>query len=305
MSLSLPDGFRARPASVDDAAAVNELVVAADIAVQGWSDSSVSELLDWWRLTDLAVNGWTVEDDGGSVAAHVVVIPHGETADIDGFVHPERTGLGLGAWLVRRGEERIRELGFSSALTWCLAGDARARQLFERAGFSEARRFYRMLVEHEAEPAAAEWPQGVRVSTFEREDARAFHAALTESFAEEWNFVPEPFEEWAKRRIDVPDVDLTLWFIARAGDEIAGVLRCDADRGGAGFVGALGVRPAWRKQGLGLALLRHAFGEYYRRGQPRVALGVDAENPTGATRLYERAGMHVAYEAVAFEKPLG
>jgi len=34
------------------------------------------------------------------------------------------------------------------------------------------------------------------------------------------------------------------------------------------------------------------------------SLGVDAENPTGATRLYERAGMHVAYEAVAFEKPL-
>jgi mycothiol synthase len=302
MSSSLPDGFRARPASVDDAAAVNELVIAADIAVQGWSDSSVSELLDWWRLTDVAANSWIVEDDG--VAAIVVVIPHGETADIDGFVHPEKTGRGLGTWLVGRGEDRIRELGFDRALTWCLAGDAQARQLFERAGFREVRRFYRMLVEHEAEPAPAEWPDGVAIGTFERDDARAFHAALTESFAEEWNFVPEPFDVWAERRIDAPDFDPTLWFIARDGDEVAGVLRCDAERGGAGWVGALGVRPGWRKRGLGLALLRHAFGEYYRRGQPRVALGVDAENPTGATRLYERAGMHVAYEAVAFEKPL-
>jgi mycothiol synthase len=302
MSSSLPEGFRVRPASVDDAAAVNELVIAADTAVQGWSDSSVEELVDWWRLTDLAVNSWIVEDDG--VVAIVVVIPHGETADIDGFVHPEKTGLGLGAWLVRRGEERIRELGFGRALAWCLAGDTQARKLFEGAGFREARRFYRMLVEHDAEPAAPEWPEGVGVSTFERGDARAFHAALTEAFAEEWNFVPMPFDEWAELRIDGPGFDPTLWFVAREGDEIAGVLRCDAERGGAGFVGALGVRPRWRTRGLGLALLRHAFGEYYRRGQPRVALGVDAENPTGATRLYERAGMHVAYEAVAFEKPL-
>lgn len=302
MSSSLPDGFRVRPASVDDAAAVNDLVIAADIAVQGWSDSSVGELLDWWRLTDLAVNSWLVEDDG--VAAIMIVIPHGETADIDGFVHPEKTGRGLGAWLLRRGEERIRELGIPGALTWCLAGDSQARRLFEGAGFREVRRYYRMLVEHEAAPAASVWPEGVRISTFERDDARAFHAALTESFADEWNFVPEPFERWAERRIDVPDFDPTLWFIARDGEEIAGVLRCDAERGGAGWVGALGVRPGWRKRGLGLALLRHAFGEYYRRGQPRVALGVDAQNPTGATRLYERAGMRVAYEVVAFEKPL-
>ena len=302
MSSSLPDGFRVRPASVDDAAAVNDLVIAADTAVQGWSDSSVNELLDWWRLTDLDVNSWIVEDDG--VAALVVVIPHGETADIDGFVHPGKTARGLGAWLLGRGEERIRELGFARALTWCLAGDAQARQLFEGAGFREVRRFYRMLVEHDAAPAAAAWPEGVSVAAFERDDAHAFHAALTESFAEEWNFVPEPFEEWAERRIDAPDFDPTLWFVAREGDEIAGVLRCDAERGGAGWVGALGVRTPWRKQGLGLALLRHAFGEYYRRGQPRVALGVDAENPTGATRLYERAGMRVAYEAVAFEKAL-
>ena len=161
-----------------------------------------------------------------------------------------------------------------------------------------------MLVEHETEPTAPEWPEGFRVSTFEPGDGRAFHAALDEAFAEEWNHVSEPFEEWAERRLNVSDFDPTLWFIVREGDEIAAVLRCDADRAGAGWVGALGVRRSWRKRGLGLALLRHAFGEFYRRDQRRVGLGVDAQNPSGATRLYERAGMHVAYEAVAFKKEL-
>jgi mycothiol synthase len=302
MSSSLPEGFRVRPATVDDAPAINELVVAADTAVQGHSDSTALELVEWWRLTDLAANSWVVEED--SLAAYAVVVPWGESAETDGFVHPAKTGLGLGSWLLRQGEERVRELGFATALTWCLAPDTGARALFEPSGYREVRRYYRMYVEHEAEPPAPEWPEGFRVSIFEPDDARAFYAALDEAFAEEWNFVSTPFEEWAARRIDVPGFDPTQWFVVREGDEVVAVLRGDPERGGAAWVGALGVRRQWRKRGIGLALLRHAFAEFYRRGQPRVGLGVDAQNPTGATRLYERAGMHVSYEAVAFERKL-
>jgi len=302
MSSLLPEGFRVRPATVDDAPAINQLVIAVDTAVQGWSDSTEAELVDWWRLTDLAANSWVVEND--SLAAYAIVIPHGESAETDGFVNPAKTGLGLGSWLLRQGEKRARELGFRTVLTWCLAPDVDARGLFERSGYREVRRFYRMIIEHDREPPAAEWPEGFRVSTFEPGDGRAFHGALDEAFAEEWNFVSERFERWAERRINVPDFDPTLWFIVREGDEIAAVLRGDPERAGAGWVGALGVRPQWRKRGLGLALLQHAFGEFYRRGQRRVGLGVDAQNPSGATRLYERAGMHVAYEAAAFKKEL-
>jgi mycothiol synthase len=302
MSSSPPEGFRVRPATVEDAPAINELVIEADTAVQGRSDSTAVELLDWWRLTDLAANSWVVEDD--SVAAYGVVMPIGERAESDGFVHPAKTGLGLGSWLLRQGEVRARELGFATVLTWCLAPDTDARALFERSGYREVRRFYRMYVEHEVEPPAPDWPEGFRVGTFKPGDAQAFHAALNDAFAEEWNFAPQPFEQWAARRIDVPDFDPTRWFIVRERDEIAAVLRGDPERGGAAWVGALGVRPEWRKRGLGLGLLRHAFAEFYRRGQPRVGLGVDAQSPSGATRLYERAGMHVTYEAVAFEKEL-
>jgi mycothiol synthase len=302
MSSSLPEGFRVRPATVEDAPAINDLVIAVDSAVQGWSDSTELEILGWWRETDLTGNSWVVERD--SLAAYGVVVPHGESADVDGFVHPSQTGRGLGSWLLRQGEDRVRELGFGKVLTWCLGPDADARALFERSGFREARRFYRMIVEHDGEPPAAKWPEGLRVSTFQPGDARAFHAALGEAFAEEWNFVSIPFEQWVENRIEVPEFDPTLWFIVREEDEIAAVLRGQPELGGAGWVGALGVRPQWRKRGLGLALLHHTFGEFYRRGQPRVGLGVDAQNPTGATRLYERAGMHVAYEAVAFEKEL-
>ena len=87
------------------------------------------------------------------------------------------------------------------------------------------------------------------------------------------------------------------------GDQIAGTLIAAPELGG-GWVASIGVREPWRRRGLGLALLRRSFGQFWDRGERRVQLGVDAGNATGALRLYERAGMHVVWEAVVYEKEL-
>lgn len=299
---SPPDGLNVRRVTVDDAPAINELVTAADVAVQGWSESSESELLGWWRIMDLEHNSWVLYDDG-KIVAYGVGFAHGDTLELDGFVHPEHQGRGLGAWLVSSAEEQTRELGLPKLYTFSLADDQRAQRLFEQFGMRELRRYYRMQIELDAPPPAPEWPEGLHVETFQLDDAKAFHDAMIEAFEDEWNFVAMPFEEWRDTRlVKDPDFDPTLWFIVRDGDEIAAMMRNEPDRSGAGFIGAIGVRKPWRRRGLALALLRHAFAEFYRRGKRRVTLGVDAENPTGATRLYERAGMHATFEAVAFGK---
>ncbi|HSC74203.1 MAG TPA: GNAT family N-acetyltransferase [Gaiellaceae bacterium] len=304
MSSSLPEGVSIRRATLDDAPAINELITAADVAVQGWSESSEGELRGWWRLLDLEQSSWVVHDDD-QVAAYAVGFAHADMLELDGYVHPEQRGRGFGAWLVGRAEERARELGKQRLLAFSLAGDDRAHRMFEQFGMRELRRYYRMMLELEREPEPPQWPDGLRVSTFEPEDARAFHTALGEAFEDEWNFVSMPFEEWREMRlVKDPDFDPSLWFVVRDGDEIAAVMRNEPDRSGAGFVGALGVRKPWRRRGIAQALLQHAFTEFHRRGKRRVALGVDAENPTGATRLYERAGMYVAYEAVTYGKEL-
>jgi mycothiol synthase len=62
----------------------------------------------------------------------------------------------------------------------------------------------------------------------------------------------------------------------------------------------LGTRRPWRRRGLAKALLYASFNEIRARGKPRAVLGVDAENPTGATRLYEGAGMRVLSESAAY-----
>jgi ribosomal protein S18 acetylase RimI-like enzyme len=93
--------------------------------------------------------------------------------------------------------------------------------------------------------------------------------------------------------------------VAIAGNEIAGVSICEHKRDpDLGWVDALGVRAGYRRRGIAEALLRTAFAEFWRRGERRVGLGVDAESPTGATRLYERAGMRTLWHAVVWEKEL-
>jgi mycothiol synthase len=301
MSSSLPETLAVRPAAVEDAEAVSALMVATDVAVQGWSDGTPDELRHWWRRNDPAENSWLIED--GGVIAYGDYFEHGDRAEIDGYVHPDRKGEGLGSWLVEQAEERARAAGKRRLQTWCLGPDADARRLFEERGFGEVRRYYRMLIELDGAPPPPEWPEGTRVATFCEQDARVFHQAIGESFADEWNFVQDPYEQWRELRLGAPDFDPTLWFLVWDGQEVAAVLRGER-RGEMGWVGMIGVRKPWRKRGLGLALLRHAFVDWHRRGVATVGLGVDAQNATGATRLYERAGMRVAYEATAFEKAL-
>ena len=96
-----------------------------------------------------------------------------------------------------------------------------------------------------------------------------------------------------------------LWILAMDGDEVAGMALCASRRAGQedlGWVSSLGVRRPWRRRGLALAILRRAFGLLAARGKSRVGLGVDSQSLTGATRLYEKAGMHVVRELYEYER---
>jgi ribosomal protein S18 acetylase RimI-like enzyme len=135
------------------------------------------------------------------------------------------------------------------------------------------------------------------------EHAYPVYRADQEAFQDHWGHTPISLEEWKHFVIERDDLDPNLYFIAWGGDQIAGYALCRY-RMGNGWVGVLGVRRPWRKRGLGLALLTHAFGVFFQRGTPIIRLGVDAGSPTGATRLYKKAGMVAAAEYVSYEKEL-
>ncbi|MFL5582950.1 MAG: GNAT family N-acetyltransferase, partial [Gemmatimonadaceae bacterium] len=157
-----------------------------------------------------------------------------------------------------------------------------------------------MRVTHEQEPPPPRYPDGLSVVAFDPSEATAFHAAQQEAFADHWNFHPRPFDEWAKRQLGVEGYDPSLWRVVRDGGEIVAGMTCRFAYG-SGWLEYLFTRRPWRRRGIGEALVQDAFHLFWQRGERTVGLGVDAQNDTGAFRLYERLGMTPAVSAVIFE----
>ena len=152
-------------------------------------------------------------------------------------------------------------------------------------------------------PDRPAWPAGVTVRTMQPDrDARIAHAVIEEAFADHWGHLPRSFEDWEQLVLQRDGFDPALTFMAFDGNEVAGIV-VNRYRDIA-WVGQLAVRRAWRKRGLGLALLLHSFNEFYQRGDRAVGLGVDAQSLTGAARLYKKAGMHVTRQYDTYEKVL-
>lgn len=298
--MNLPDGVTSRPLRREDAALVAELLVEDERSMGLAARIGESDVLAWWIRTNLDDDSWLLEDSGRAVAVGWMEVHDGVAFGGNG-VRPGSHGRGLGTWLVAAQEERARDLGAARLHQHTMAANPGAGALMKSRGYSEARRHCEMVIELDAEPPAPELPDGLMLDTFHEEDAREYHDAIAEAFADEWGFLSMPFDDWWAMR---KDDDKSLWFVVRDGKRIAAYARCEAGRHGGGFVGMLGVRRDWRKRGLGRALLLHAFRVFWDRGIRRVTLGVDSENPTGATRLYESVGMRVESESVTYEKEL-
>jgi len=292
---------------------VLSLLQAADIAAYGDCDWTADELREEWDDLDLEHDAWLVELEGRLAGVAHLLDRRGGRFIGDGYVHPELTGNGVGTRVLELLEQRTQERepewpDVERIVLQCshLVGDKGAPALFRARGYTYVRSFFRMVIDLTGNEPAPDWPDGIELRPLDvARDGLAVHAAIEEAFAEEWGHVVRPYAEWRKRAFDRPGFVPSLVPLAWDGDEIAGVsLNLGKGMGDWGWIGSIGVRPAWRRRGLGLALLLESFGRFREAGETTVALGVDAENPTGAVRLYERAGMRVLWRADVWEKEL-
>ena len=262
---------------------------------------------------NLEKNAWVVETSDGRIVGFQEFNNRHAHASLmgDGYVHPDYHGRGIGTAMLRALEARASEemkLAEPDLRVFIRngmpIGDTSARQLHEMEGYRPIRFSWHMEITLENTPSAPAWPDGIKLRPFVLEQhSRAVFEAHEEAFSDHWGHTPGTFERWQHHMMSRVELNSSLWFIAWDGDQIAGYSLCRY-RMGIGWIGTLGVRRAWRKRGLGEALLLHSFGEFYKRATKTIGLGVDAENPTGATRLYKKAGMHVAAEYIIYEKEM-
>jgi mycothiol synthase len=294
-----------RPGS-GDLGPVVELLRTVEKADTGEAEWDERQVRDHWDAIDLARDAWLVELDGRLAGyGDLEVRPSGRIM-ADGYVHPELRGRGVGSELLRLTEDeaRTRMRSLDGRVYLQNATTAAADALYRPRGYETVRRFRRMLVELDEAPPPTP-PPGVELRALRPGEEPAVHELLEEAFAGHWEHRRRTFEEYAERTFARDDYDPSLCVVAEADGELAGAsLNWWKDVGDWGWIGTLGVPPRFRGRGIGEALVRWTFAEFLRRGEHRVALGVDAQNETGATRLYERLGMRTLWEAAVWEKEL-
>jgi len=312
MGTKLPQHFTVRAPVESDIPAIIELIIALDSKYYGVADEySPGDIRDDWSRLDPRTDAWAILASTGQLAAYGTVTDQGfGHITADGYVHPEFAGQGIGTELVSLLETRAREMVHRAPLearvvleNSVLQSDTSARSILESAGYLLVRTFWRMAIEFTEPPRVPAWPRGIALRTFAPDQERAVFDAVEEAFQDHWGHVPRSFEDWVQRT-ESESFDPSLWFLAMADQEIAGVALCRLRPDNSAWVNTVAVRRPWRQQGLGTALLLAAFNEFYRRHILHAALGVDAESLTGANRLYERAGMQVSLRVATYQKEL-
>ena len=216
---------------------------------------------------------------------------------IDVGVSPSMQRRGIGTALLRAAEDAATA---EPTLVTGLSTDPAAAAFAKANGYEKAWEVWLMGIDPPAEIPEPEWPEGVSVRTYGGEDAEAreIKDLLDLAYAEEFHHHPDTFENWSRFMFEDPMFDAKVWFLAVADGRIVGAaLNWDE-----GYIKDLVVHPDWRGRGLGKALVYQTFGEFKRRGLPRVTLKTDSNNPTDAWRLYERVGMKKERTYEIFQK---
>ena len=318
----LPPGYSARSlefVEVDgyldgpDVDIAYSVVSAADAGVLAMADASRESVRSDLTNPDAMRQEHRLVFSSDGEAVGLVIIERDDEARtlfVDSYAVPDH-GRALLAPLVEMGLEAAQGLAVGrgwKAEAGAFVQDEVYLDVLDAAGFTEVRRFWHMHIdlgpEHLKAPDA---PTGVTITMATTDDDRRLLHRIDEiAFAEHFGFVPRPYEEWIPWFRDRRDARPELWRLAWLDGEPVGLCIQDDSRieRDASHVRVLGVVPEARGRGIATWLLRSAFSQAASEGRTAMTLTVDSDNTTGATALYERAGMTPERVIVLLRRPL-
>lgn len=236
-----------------------------------------------------------------------------DDAYVDIDVIPEHRHEGIEQRLLDRQLDYIRSRGVGKALCRSIAGNDWMRSLLASNSFEELYRVFVLVRRGREEVQRVMVPDGFRLertflTDYTDEDIEELVEAFNDSFRDHMNFAPERKERFVNFR-DC-NKDPRVLTLAMRGGEIVGFCLSEESetfnrerKVKTGWVDILGVRPPYRRKGIGRALLADGIDWILDRGMDTVHLGVFARNEK-ALGLYLSFGFSKERESIWFRKNL-
>jgi mycothiol synthase len=319
MPAQFPEGFTLRPPRKSDGPAIVAMMNDESLALRGTATVDLDWVVTPWtapgadRRNDFAV----VTGPDGDRAGYLLVEGHPPYTSVFtiGVVALRHHGRGIGAAVLAEAERRAQRFlplappGERVVIhAGALADEPRVSALLSAHGYGEVRRFARMSIEFGARPQPPARIPGIEIRPLAGGEEPSVYACLAEAFSDHWGTTWPTEEAWLHEHVDAAtEFDPDLWQLAWRGTQLAGALiagpAADGDPS-VGHVEYVGVRRTYRRRGIAEALIRTSFVQLHARGCRGVALEVDTDSVTGATRLYERLGMVAEPRFSQWEKEL-
>jgi mycothiol synthase len=230
-----------------------------------------------------------------------------------GWVLPAWRGRGIGSAMLHRAEDRARRLAAAEHpgapfefATNASSTETEATALLLHEGYRAGYTVIEMGLDPSTPLAALPLPPGVEVRPVQNEHYLPIATSVDEAYRHEYDgdrFREELDLEAYVAELRAPHHDPSLWPVAWAGDAIAGQVLTTVHDNGVGEVFEVSVRPAWRRRGLGRALLSRALIELRARGVETIRLRTVAEFRTRASDMYRSVGFRVLKEFPRYRKP--
>ncbi|MGY4766675.1 GNAT family N-acetyltransferase [Kribbella sp. CWNU-51] len=285
----VPPGFSSRPATVDDADAIYQLIAAAEIEWHGRAEAVQDQVAADLRRPELRLEQDTllVHGPDGELAGWAWV--HlGKRAQIE--VHPSYHGLGIGTALLDWAEQRSREAG-SEWLAQAVDDQDKAGTVLLRSRGYDVLATNWLLERPLDLTVLRDLPEGLTLTPYNETQARAVHELIQDAFSA-FQQRRKSYDEWARLTVERSSFRPNASTLAYAGDELVGVvIALDLTDTNEGYVEQLAVRADHRNKGIARAMLDDTCAEFHRLGRRTCILWT--HSGTGALGMYEHLGMRV------------
>jgi len=249
---------------------------------------------------------WEQEDSGLTNYFHI------------NFLLPEWRGNGIRRSLLQAAEHRLRQIAAGHAsdgprflASFCADTETHLESLLIEVGYEPIRHALNMVRPDLDNIPDWPLPEGLEVRPVQPEHIPAILDAAKEAFRDHWGFSSSAWDQDTEGFKESKEFQPHLWQVAWDGDQVAGQVdnfiheqenqEYNRKRG---YTEGISVGRPWRRRGLAHALIARSFHMLKEMGMTEAALGCDAENLSGAVRVYTDMGFRTVKRYTNYRKPL-